>query len=96
MGLLNAAPPYSPVSKESCTSVRLIAGVHYLLRLRAYLKVLILTYINYNFVFFVQSSKTIFPPIFDDYFGTNASVHDHFIRSQSGLHAISHKTNNRL
>ena len=34
-----------------------------------------------------------FPPIFDDYFRTNASVHDPFTRSQFGLHAVSYKTN---
>ena len=33
------------------------------------------------------------PPISYDYFHTNASVHNHFTRPQSGLHAVSYKTN---
>ena len=34
--------------------------------------------------------------LFDDYFRTNASVHDHFTSSQFGLHAESYRTSIRV
>ena len=40
-----------------------------------------------------QSRKL--PPIFDDYFIANVTVHDHCTRSQFRLHTIPYKTNTR-
>jgi len=37
--------------------------------------------------------RRFLPPIFDDYFRTNASVREHFTRSQSGIHAVLYKIN---
>jgi len=44
---------------------------------------------------FLCTIITSCPPIFDDYFCTNASVHEHFTRSKFGLHVVSYKTNIR-
>jgi len=88
-GLLNAAQTYSPAP-----------GVHYLSRTpRLFESFGILTvfylYKLHLGVFMYNHQRHFLPLIFDDYFDTNASVHDHFTRSQSGFHVVSYKTNIR-
>ena len=45
-------------------------------------------------VFMYNHQRHFLPPIFDDYFCTNVSVHEHLTKSQFGLHAVSYKTSN--
>src|SRR6218665_1098605 len=51
---------------------------------------------NYNLVFLCTIIKETSCLLFDDYFRTNASVHDHFTSSQFGLHAESYRTSIRV
>ena len=90
--------PLQPIYLLQKRAVLLIAGFHYLYRTpRLFESFGSLTGFD---LYKLQLGVCMYshqihdwPPIFDDYFRTNASVHDLFTRSQSGRHAVSCKTN---
>src|SRR6218665_1063951 len=92
--------PLQPIHLLRRKLFRLIAGVHYLATTpNLFYDLNILTVFDlYKFqlaIFMYNHQSRKLPPIFDDYFIANVTVHDHCTRSQFRLHTIPYITNTR-